>query len=393
MTAPGPGIPERGDDLTPAWLHAALVAGGRQDCPPIQDLTCETIGEGLGLMGDILRCELTFAEGARPPESVIVKLPSAKRANRRLGRRWGLYRREYGFYRHLAAGVPLRTPDLLYGGFDARSHRFVLVLEDLGGMAAGDQVAGATPAQVRRAVRAAARLHGSYWDRVAPLAAAGLGETLNPRLWLGLQILYLASLPRSLSRLADRWSDEVRELAEEYGFRLADHITHLSGEPRTFVHGDYRLDNMFFGEDGEDGFAVVDWQNGAISIGVYDVAYFLAGSVSTEVRRTVEEEVLREYHDIVSSLGARGFSFERCCRLYREALLGCLVLPVVVAGQLEDPPERQLRLEDALAQRTAAAIGDRGAGAFLPPLPRPLSRAGLRRGLCRGGYRAYRALA
>ena len=388
----GPGIPDPSEDLTAGWLHAALVAGGRPHCPPIRDLTSETIGEGVGLMGEIFRCEVTFAGGARPPESVIVKLPSRKRTNRKLGRRWGLYRREYSFYRHLASGLPLRTPRLLYGAFEARSHRFVLVLEDLGGMAAGDQVEGASPEQVRRAVRAAARLHGSYWDRVEPLAAAGLGETLNPRLWLGLQVLYLASLPRSLARLADWWSDEVRELAEEYGFRLADHLTHLSGEPRTFVHGDYRVDNMFFGEDHRDGFAVVDWQNGAISIGLYDVAYFLAGSVSAEVRRAVENDALREYHDLLCSLGVRDFPFERCWRLYREALLGCLVLPAVVAGQLTDPPDRQLRLEEAIAKRTAAAIRDRGAGAFLPPLPPVLSPAGLRRILCRGGYRVYRAL-
>ena len=389
---PGPEIPDTREGLTAAWLHAALVAGGRPNCPPIRNLTCESIGEGLGLMGDILRCELTFAGGARPPETVIVKLPSTKRANRRLGRRWGLHRREYGFYRHLAPGVPLRTPELLYGDFEPLSHRFVLVLEDLGEMAAGDQVEGASPEQVRRAVRAAAQLHGRYWNRVEFLVAAGLGATLAPWLWLGLQVLYLASLPRSLSRLADRWSDEVQELAEEYGFRLVDHLTHLSGEPRTFVHGDYRLDNMFFGEDGRDGFAVVDWQNGAIAAGPYDVAYFLAGSVPTEVRRAVEEDVLREYHDIVCRLGARDFPFQRCWRLYRESLLGCLVLPVIVAGQLEDAPGRQLRLEDAIAKRTAAAVLDQDAGAFLPPLPPPLSRAGLRRALCRSGYRMFRAL-
>ncbi len=261
----GPRIPDTGEGLTAAWLREALVAGGRANCPPVRELRCEAIGEGLGLMGEILRCEATFADGAGPPESVIVKLASRKRANRRLGGRWGMYRREYNFYRHLASGVPLRTPELLYGDYDTRSHRFVLVLEDLGGMAAGDQVDGASPEQVRRAVRAAARLHGEYWNRVESLAAAGLGETLAPRLWLGLQILYLASLPRSLPRLADGWSAEVRELAEEYGFRLADHLTHLSAEPRTFVHGDYRLDNMFFGDGGRDGFAVLDWQNAAIA--------------------------------------------------------------------------------------------------------------------------------
>ena len=389
---PSPGIPYTSEGLTAEWLHAALVAGGRPDCPPIRDLICKPIGEGVGLMGEILRCELTRGADGGPSESVIVKLPSNRPGNRALGRRWRMYRREFSFYRHLAPGSPLRAPALLYGDFDARTHRFVLVLEDLRDLTAVDQIRGATAEQARRAVREVAGLHGRYWDRVTPLAAAGFGMTLAPRMWLGLQILYLASLPRGLSRLVDSWSAEVRELAEEYGFRLADHLGRLSGEPLTFVHGDYRLDNMFFGEDGGNGFAVVDWQNGAIANGLYDVAYFLAGSVSTETRRAVEEDALREYHDVVCSLGARDFPFKRCWRLYRETLLGCLALPVLVTAQLEDPPPRQRRLEATIAERTAAAIRDRDAGAFLPPLPPPLSRAGLRRALCRNGYRALRAL-
>ena len=108
-------IPDARKDLSAEWLRAALVAGGRPDCPPIRELTCETIGEGIGLIGEILRCELTFVEGTRPSDSVIVKLPSRKRTNRKLGRRWRLYRREYSFYRQLASettaphpGAPLR---------------------------------------------------------------------------------------------------------------------------------------------------------------------------------------------------------------------------------------------------------------------------------------------
>ena len=131
-------------------------------------------------MAEILRCELTFAADDGPSESVIVKLPSGKsRSIGRLGRRWRLYRREFSFYRDLAPGSPLRAPALLYGDFDARTHRFVLVLEDLRNLTAADQVRGATPEQARRAVREVAGLHGKYWDRVAPLPA-DFHQTLAP---------------------------------------------------------------------------------------------------------------------------------------------------------------------------------------------------------------------
>ena len=392
MTLPGPGIPEASDNLTAEWVRAALVAGGRGHCPPIRELTCEAIGEGVGLMAEILRCELTFVQDSRPPESVIVKLPSEKPRNRRLARRFGLYLREYRFYRDLASESPLRAPALLYGDFDVRSHRFVLVLEDLRGLTAADQIEGASPTQVKRAVRAAARLHGKYWNRLESLTGSGFEETLAPRVWMLLQLSYLLSLPRALRVLSDWWSEEVQDLAEEYGLRLVDHLGHLAREPKTLVHGDYRLDNMFFGKGDNDGIAVVDWQNSGISNGLYDVAYFFAGSVSTEVRRTVEREALEEYHDIVCRLGARDFTFEHCWRLYRETLLGCLVLPVMVTGQLEAVPGRLRRLGDTIAQRTAAAVRDRDVAEFLPPLPSRLSRAGLRRACCRGGYRVVRTL-
>ena len=388
----GPGIPAAQSNLTADWLRAALLAGGWTNCPPIHRLTCESIGEGVGLMGEILRCELTFAQDSGLPESVIVKLASEKPQNRRLGRRFELYLREYRFYNDLASESPLRSPALLYGDFDARSHRFVLVLEDLRGLTAADQVHGASPRQVKCAVRAAASLHGKYWNRVEPLTGSGFEETLAPRVWMRLQVFYLLCLPRALRLLADWWSEEVQDLAEEYGLRLVDHLAHLVNEPLTFVHGDYRLDNMFFDEGSEDGFAVVDWQNSGVSNGLYDVAYFFAGSVPTEVRRAVERDALEEYHDIVCSLGARDFAFEHCWRLYREALLACLVLPVVATAGLEEVPGRQLRLRETIAQRTAAAVRDQDVAAFLPPLPPLLSRAGLRRAFCRGGYRVYRAL-
>ena len=125
-----------------------------------------------------------------------------------------MYRREFSFYRDVAPASSLRAPALLYGDFDARTHRFALVLEDLRNMTAADQVRGATPEQARRAVREVAGLHGKYWDRVAPLPA-DFHEMLAPWVWSALQVAYLRSLPRNLSLLSGSWPEEVRDLAEE----------------------------------------------------------------------------------------------------------------------------------------------------------------------------------
>ena len=52
------------------------------------------------------------------------------------------------------------------------------------------------------------------------------------------------------------------------------------------VHGDYRLDNMLFGEPGADRpLTVVDWQTVTWGPAMTDVAYFLGCALPDELRR------------------------------------------------------------------------------------------------------------
>ena len=85
----------------------------------------------------------------------------------------------------------------------------------------------------------------------------------------------------------------MRRLAETYGPRIADHLTHVSNGPKTFTHGDFRLDNLFFASQGADDVAAVDWQNSGIHSGLRDVTYFLSTSVTPETRRTIERDIRR----------------------------------------------------------------------------------------------------
>ena len=141
----------------------------------------------------------------------------------------------------------------------------------------------------------------------------------------------------------------------------------LSAGPQTLTHGDFRLENMFFGGAGTDDFTVIDWQtSGLIGNGVYDVAYFMVSSVPTEVRRRIEREVLEEYHDVVCSTGATDFTFEDCWRSYRQNILGMLVPAVCAGGALDMSNERIRTLGEAMLKRTLAAIEDQDAAELLP---------------------------
>ncbi len=64
------------------------------------------------------------------------------------------------------------------------------------------------------------------------------------------------------------------------------------------VHGDYRLDNMLFGQPGADRpLTVVDWQTVAWGPAMTDVAYFLGCALPTDLRREGYDDLLGGYHE------------------------------------------------------------------------------------------------
>ncbi len=362
-----PDIPQHINELTAEWLRRALVAGGNCHVPKIRDVSVQQIGAGVGMVGTLLRCTLTYDEPTdAAPATVIVKIPSADDNTRLTARRFGLYQREFAFYRFLSSVAPVRSPDLLYGDFDADTHNFVLVLEDLGHLTAADQIQGASERQAMAAVQAAARLHGRFWGRVDQPPVSEVYQPTTPERHGIMQAVYQASLPRVLELFGDQFPDSMRRLAEAYGVHLVEHSMIVADGPQTFVHGDFRLDNMFFDSANDLDVALVDWQVSNIGSGLYDIAYFLSCSISTEMRREIERDAIRQYHEIIAAMNPRMFTLEECWRTYRRNMLGCFRVLVIAGAQLDLTNERSQQLAPVFLQRTLAAIDDLNAAEFLP---------------------------
>ena len=394
------------------WMQRALAAGGASDSPAIRDVVVEDLGSATNAFGRLLRCHLTTDGGiAAEPASVIVKLPTANRTAFRFARWLSMHQREYLFYRRLARHAHIRSPALLYGDFHEDTHRFVLVLEDLRHLEVPVQVAGVSAGRARLAVREIARLHGQFWGAVDCPALSGCSDVHGPKFRRFLQIAYLLCLPVVLDRFGDSFSPQTRRLAEALGPRITEHLASVAGGPRTFVHGDYRGENMFFGAEAGGGasggvgaaadegavgggasatdFAVVDWQGCGLGAGLHDVAYFLGTNVVTGDRRRIEREALEEYHDIVCRLGARDFTFDDCWRSYRQNMLSVLV-PCMLAGGGLDLGDRRLHdLVQSGLQRALAATEDLDVAEFLPR-GRFLSAGNALAILWRGAYQAFR---
>ena len=288
--------------------------------------------------------------------------------------------------------APVRSPALFYGDFEASSDRFVLLLEDLGGMQTVSHFDGANAEQTRRAIRAIAKQHGTFWNKTdQPL----LNDFPDPfrqsaESWYNSCIWRTLGLRSRTSAVF--FSDDMRRLAETYCSRIADHIERAAAGPKTFSHGDFRLDNIFFAADAADDVAMIDWQVSGINSPLFDVAYFLGISVTTEVRRQIEREVLEEYTDIISDMGVEGFTFEECWRLYRENSLAGLLIVVFACGGLALSDEGGRQMIEVGLQRSLAMIEDLDAAACLPAPAPFLSRAGAFAAFSRGAYGVLKAL-
>ena len=90
-------------------------------------------------------------------------------------------------------------------------------------------------------------------------------------------------LAGQLTAAFPRWMEAVAAWAERHGGWCV-------------VHGDFRLDNMLFGEPpASPSLTVVDWQTVSIGIGPNDVAYYCGAGLLPEVRASHERSLVERY--------------------------------------------------------------------------------------------------
>jgi len=122
-----PRIPSAPEELTAEWFSQALAARA----PGVQVSAVRVLDRHAGTTGRV-RVALDYADGARGPASVFVKLPPFDPEQRAIVELTGMGRREARFYAELAETLPVRLPRPYHADFDADGSRYVMVLEDLG---------------------------------------------------------------------------------------------------------------------------------------------------------------------------------------------------------------------------------------------------------------------
>ncbi len=341
-------IADHEEQLTPEWLTHTLRSVGHDVV--VRDVRRQRVGTGQ--MGTSIRLHLDLEGESDLPETLVAKLPNADESKRAMVA--GIYHTEVEFYRSLAPTVSARTPQCHYAAISADWTRFVLLLEDLAPREQGDQIRGCQLEEARLAVRNLAGLHGPRWcdptltDMDWMQIIAGDGATM-------IGLVMRDATNRYLERYEARISAEDRELLDRVPEMLPSWILDRS-ERFAPIHGDYRPDNLMFG-DGEDPIATVDWQTITLGLPARDVAYFLSTGLEPELRRAHERELVAEYHRALLAHGVEDHSLEQCWDDYRFGMMQGPLITIVGAayGEVTDRGDEMFL---TMSSRSAQAIRD-----------------------------------
>ena len=277
------------DDLTAEWFGAVL--GREVTGVEVLDRSSGTTGRA--------RVALTGDPGV--PASVFVKLAPFDERQRAFVTAVGMGVAEARFYRDLAPEIPVRIPGVWFA--DTEGDAYVMVLADL--VAAGcrfphpkdDDIAW----RARDIVEQMAALHGRFWESprfdpggdLAWLAPKGTGGAGG-----GAKFVQMA-----VDTLGDRLPEEFHRLADIYLARNDDIAKLWNSGPRTLVHGDPHLGNLYVDPADGNGTGFLDWAMIGRSPGLRDVAYVLCNSIPATVRAESERALLDRYCELLADAG------------------------------------------------------------------------------------------
>lgn len=377
-------IPARLEDLTAPWLEQVLrTSPGADPDVELEGVRSTVLGTGIGFAGDLARLEPTYRRG-RGPSSVVAKIPTSIEDNRAGSELLGVYERELRVYQELLPVLDVPAAAFLHGAIEPnpidaerqiamvrradrlpvwflrgmgramrsasgrRSRRAVLVVEDLAPAEVGDQVAGCDPDAAAAVLRAVARLHAGTLGDACPEPTTWLQRAdVAPRIF---HALYLDSRKGFERRADGLLSPHTRELLRGLGREGPFLIRRIHDTmPECVLHGDLRLDNVFFAADGSVR-ALIDWQLANLGPPLVDVAYFLTGSLDVDATEHDVDDLLGVYHAALVDAGVGGYPLSRIIADY-ELVLALMLHRVASLDGVEFGDDRGVALVDAWVAR------------------------------------------
>ncbi|MEX2558149.1 MAG: phosphotransferase [Actinomycetota bacterium] len=348
--APSAG-PRSLEDLTPEYLTRALAGA-----TPGAEVAAFAPTDGTSGTTDRHRLKLEWnAAGAAAglPETVFLKSTPIVARNRALCSVLRMPPNELDFYRLVRDAVPSVAPRAYAMSYGSGA-RFLLLLEDLGA-SGGLTYSLAQDAELRHfedLIDALATLHAAFWESPRFQTDLRWVKAQRQRAGYGMLTALFKACRRKVLRSGRQIPEPARRLTELLTRESRTLARLFEQGPRTFAHGDTHAGNTFARTDGSAGF--LDWQVVHQVHGVRDVAYMLCVSMSTDLRRTNERDLIGRYVTRLSERGIRDLNEATAWELYRIFAVDgwdAVVTTAAFAG-LQDPEN----VERAFARGLAAVI-------------------------------------
>jgi hypothetical protein len=345
------------ENLDAAFLTEVLRRAGFPRSE-VRAFTAERIGTGQ--LGRCYRYRLELAgDAAGAPRSLVGKFPSDDAKSRETAVMLGLYRKEVEFYRQLAPRLAIRLARCYHAEVDGMGPDFALILEDLAPARPGDQLHGCSAAVGRAAALEIAGLHAPTWGDAKLREIDWIVGTSGAN-----RALYEGLFPSFVERYGARLDADVLGILGK-GVGKKGPPFEYPDEPFSVVHIDYRLDNLLIDETvTPPRVAAVDWQSFVLGSPLSDVAYLLGASLLPEVRRPVEQDIVRAYHARLLEMGVQGYGWEACWADFRRGTFAGFAVTVVASMIVQQTP-RGDEMFLTMARRHARHALDLGAEEFL----------------------------
>jgi hypothetical protein len=355
------GFPRTAAEVTAPWLtevlrkNGVLAPGERVSTVEVREIpggfgqTSDTVRLAVGIEGE--------PKGAAQ-KSIIAKFSTTNGTRRAASLSAGLYRLEVGFYSSIAPNIQTRTPVCYFGNVADGGEYFALLLEDFPGHRVGDETAGCSYGDARKAVVQIARLHAPFWGR--PDAVGVITPPRHPadRLAAGWDVM--------MSTFGDHIPDGIAPLRNRILASAAPMYDWMTSGTCTVVHGDFRLDNLLFGEPGtRDELVVLDWQAIRATRGIQDFTYLVSHCMDAEERRRHEFSLLQLYVDTLARLGV-AYDMDQARSDYIRAALYLVQYVIWITGVNINSHERAVRRKQKLVERAFGTLLDHDAFSRLP---------------------------
>ena len=346
-------------EMTPDFFNALLSSELEPDCAAIRSVQLVPLAGETQFNAVLYRIHLTYHQPTEnTPRSLIAKLPTARTELYERAQVFQPGSRETWFYRAAAAQSPLQVPRCYLNDTDLTSGASVLLLEDISPAVPGNWLAGATLEQACLALGSLARFHARWWGQDQSKEIRELNQLLSGNSENEtelVQALFEDAWPQFVDQTGSALPEDVHQLGDAIlgNMQMVDDLID-PGSP-TLVHGDYRIDNMLFGEkDGESICWVIDWEDVYFGSGMIDVSWFLGGCLPIEVVHQ-EKDLLRLYHQELLTNGVENYTWVQCYVDYCNAMYSSFVQGVLSATLDANPSEQERLFARTISERFISA--------------------------------------